>query len=102
MPIQGDKYPKTNDNLGNAPAKHGVYQLYEDSAIIYIGRAAGIGVTIRSRLSDHAAGRDGPCTKAYTHYKREVTESAKSREYELLEEFQRNYGRLPACNERSA
>ena len=100
--MQGDIYPKTAENLAVAPDSHGVYELWENSAVIYIGRAAGQGVTIRSRLNDHARGDDGPCTKVYTHYKREVTEAAVSREKQLLEEYQQTHGgRLPRCNERT-
>ncbi len=100
MPIQGDLYSRSEDNLQKVPASHGVYALYEDNRLIYIGRAAGQGVTIRSRLNAHARGDDGPCTQAFTSYRREETSNAKAREDELLEEYkQANNGQLPACND---
>jgi hypothetical protein len=100
MPIGGDRYPRTEKNLKNAPKTHGVYALYEGSRLIYIGRAAGTNVTINSRLNDHARGDDGPCTQAYTHYQREETSNAKAREEQLLEEYKKANGQLPPCNER--
>ena len=102
MPISGDSYPFTQDNVNKAPAQHGVYQLEEGSEITYIGRASGDGVTIRSRLQSHYRGDEGPCTKAATHYQREVTNRPIAREKELLDEYVRQHGRLPACNDRAA
>ncbi len=100
MPIQGELYTNSETNLQRAPASHGVYALYQDDRLIYIGRAAGKGVTINSRLNDHARGDDGPCTQAFTSYRREETENAEARETELLEEYkQANNGQLPACND---
>lgn len=99
MPITGDKYPFTDKNVNVAPLAHGVYTLYEGDVTIYIGRAAGEGVTIRSRLQDHKSGRDGPCTKGATYYRREETSRPVAREKELLEEFLNRYGRLPRCND---
>ncbi len=104
MPITGELYAFTEKNVDSAPTKHGVYQLYEDDVTTYIGRAAGEGVTIRSRLQSHYRGDEGPCTKAKaaTTYKREVTSQPTSREQELLEEYEEEYGGLPRCNERRA
>ena len=100
MPVEGKTYAKNENNLQNAPQSHGVYELYEGDRLIYIGRAAGTGVTINSRVNDHARGDDGSCTQAFTHYRREVTENAEARETELLEEYkQANSGQLPACND---
>ncbi len=100
MPIGGDRYGFTKNNVDQAPEEHGVYALYDGDALIYYGRAAGDGVTIRSRLQDHQAGREGKCTQGATAYRREVNSKPVSREKELLEEFQRQNGRLPRCNER--
>ncbi len=102
MPITGDKYPFTEENVNNSPAEHGVYALYDGDVTIYIGRASGEGVTIRSRLQSHHRGDEGPCTEAATHYRREVTSRPIARESELLDEYEENYGRLPRCNDRRA
>ena len=99
MPISGKMYAFTQDNVNKAPAEHGVYQLYEDGATTYIGRAAGDGVTIRSRLQSHFRSDEGPCTEAAETYKREVTSRPVAREKELIEEYESEYGRLPRCND---
>ena len=102
MPITGSLHAFTEANVDKAPTEHGVYQLYENDVTTYIGRAAGEGVTIRSRLQSHYRGDEGPCTEAATTYKREVTSQPPSREQELLEEYEEEHGGLPRCNERRA
>ncbi len=99
MPISGDLYDFTQDNVNKAPAVHGVYQLYEDGTTTYIGRAAGDGVTIRSRLKSHYSGTEGPCTKAADRYRREKNSRPVAREKELIDEYVNKYGRLPRCND---
>lgn len=99
LSIGGDKYPFSWENINTSPNRHGVYALYNGYETVYIGRASGINVTIRSRMSDHKSGREGPGTQASSHYRREVTEAAISREKELLQEYVREHGRLPRFNE---
>lgn len=99
MPITGNKIPFTDTNVNRAPQEHGVYALFDDDITSYIGRAAGQSVTIRSRLQDHKAGREGPCTKGASHYRREVTSRPIAREKELLQEYYNQNGRLPRCND---
>lgn len=94
MPI-----PFTTENVNRAPQSHGVYQLFDGDITIYIGRATGKGVTIRSRLQDHKLGREGLCTQRATHYRREATSPPVARENELLEKFYNRYGQLPRCND---
>ncbi len=102
MTIAADKIQFTETNIKEAPAEAGVYVLYEEETIIYFGRAQGGDVTIRSRLEDHRAGREGPCTKNATVFKVEITSSAVTREKELLEEYKNAHGSLPRCNEKAA
>jgi len=99
LPISGDKYAFIQQNIDQSPASHGVYALYDGDTTIYFGRAAGMGVTIRTRLQAHKRGDEGKCTQSASHYRREVTEAATSREKELLEEYLSKSGRLPRCNE---
>ncbi len=100
MPISGSTYNFTQDNVDRAPDEAGVYALYNNAVLIYVGRAQGGSVTIRSRLQDHYAGRDGECTQGATTYARETTTRPVARERELLEEYERQHGRLPRCNSR--
>lgn len=84
----------------HAPDCKGVYFLFESGVLVYIGRAAGDTVTIRSRLYSHVRGDEGPCTKRATAFDFEATEYPYTREKELLESYQAHYGRLPRCNSR--
>jgi excinuclease UvrABC nuclease subunit len=102
MPINGEKYEFTAKNVNNAPDEHGVYALFDGDTLIYYGRASGDDVTIRSRLQSHYRGDEGPCTQGATRYMRETTSRPIAREAELLAAFERQYGRLPRCNERRA
>lgn len=99
--LSGTRYEFTKANVDAAPESHGVYQLEDGSTIIYVGRAAGNGVTIRSRLQSHQSGNEGSCTKGASHFRREVTESPISREKELLEEYKKAHGKYPRCNEQA-
>lgn len=99
MPIDSDRYLFNDDNISKAPLSGGVYQLEENNEITYIGRAIGNTTTIRSRLQDHKSGRDGPCTQSATHYRREINTNAAIKEQQLLDEYYRQHGRLPRCND---
>ena len=95
-------YPFNQSNIDAAPNVHGVYVLYDDDGIIYIGRAAGEGVSIRTRFRDHKSGREGSCTQNATRYAREQSNLAVAREVELLKWYKEKFGRLPRCNDRGA
>ena len=99
MPVNGDSYAFSDENLSKAPDSAGVYVLYQNGTCIYIGRAQGGSTTIRSRLKDHKSGREGRCTQVADTYKREPCSNPITRERELLEEFKQSYGKLPRCNE---
>jgi hypothetical protein len=100
MPIIGDMYTFSKENVDKSPDQHGVYALYDGEELIYYGRAEGKGVTIRSRLQRHQNGKEGSCTQGATGYRREATERAKEREEELLNEYKRTHGgKLPRCND---
>ena len=99
MPISGDLYKFSKENVDKAPTKSGVYALYKNGTLIYIGRSKGDTTTIRSRLQDHYAGRDGRCTQSADQYRREPCTNPVTRERELLEEYKRKNGTLPKCNE---
>lgn len=98
MPINGDSYTFSDENLNNAPETGGVYVLYSSGSLIYIGRSRGGTTTIRSRLKDHKSGREGPCTQSADTYKRESCNNPNAREVELLNEYKWANGKLPRCN----
>lgn len=98
MPISSELFPFTARLLAGAPEEPGVYALWEDGEITYIGHAQGRGTTIRSRLVDHFAGTLSPCTRRATHYSWEISLKPAAREAELLEDYRKANARLPRCN----
>lgn len=87
-------------NVNQVPNRHGVYWLYWRGRLIYIGRAAGFAVSVRSRLHDHMAGREGRCTQVADMFAYEICLNPVARERSLLDGHKRLYGCLPACNDR--
>lgn len=98
MPILGDKYPFTQENVDKSPTDDGVYALYEENVTIYIGRGDGTN-GIRARLQAHKRGDEGKCTQGASHYRREVCNNPVTRERELLQEYKDANGVLPRCND---
>lgn len=99
MPIADAKFKRFNRaNISKAPKKTGVYALYTERQLIYLGKASSPGVTIRGMLRRHLDGRQGPDTAKATHYKREPSANAKVRVQTLLREYMKENDRLPPCN----
>ena len=96
----GVRYSFTKQNVDNSPASRGVYALFDGDELIYVGRANGETVTIRSRLQRHFSGEEGQCTQMATHYMVEVCANPVEREAELLKDYQWEHnGWRPRCNE---
>lgn len=91
----------TEMNIKRAPAKGGIYTLYDGAGVIYHGHAAGEGVTIQSRLSDHIAGRDSVCTRGAWTFSWEACPDPATRDAALLAEFETRHKALPRCNARA-
>ena len=102
MPVSGPAYPFTAVLIGGAPNSAGVYALWENEELIYIGRADGGRGTVRGRLVAHYAGEHDPWTQRATHYRWELCASPLARELELLQEYGLAFRRLPRCNQRPA
>jgi hypothetical protein len=101
MPIASPRYAFNATMVSGAPPDPGVFALWEREELIYYGRALGQGTTIQSRLREHLQGGDG-CTSRATHYGWEISSNPRSREGELLREFETSHGRLPRCNAKAA
>ena len=98
MAIAGKQFPFTAILVAGAPNDAGVYALWENGELLYIGRANGGRSTVRTLLIDHLAGLHGPCTQRATHYQWEISLTPELREVELLEEYHAQFRRLPRCN----
>jgi hypothetical protein len=79
--------------LQGAPANAGVYALWQDGEMIYLGHSGSIKASLLVHLE-----RRTPCTSRAGYYSWELSLRPAARETELLEEFRQRYGRLPRCN----
>lgn len=100
MPVPRELFPFTSLLIAGAPEEPGVFALWRDGEVIFIGHAQGRGQTIRSALVEHFTGTLSSCTRRATHYSWEISRRAGAREAELLEEYRRANAGLPRCNAR--
>ena len=101
MPIKKPKYKLTRAMVEAAPAEQGLYALWEDDELIYLGRNSA-NASIRDQLTEHLARRLCPCAERATHYSWELSLRPASREVEIFDEFLAEFGRMPRCNEDAA
>ena len=99
--IESAFYEWREDNVKYVPAKPGVYGLYEsknEEGLIYIGSSS----NIRERFMHYWETNfsEDPCKRATKYYKREFTSSYEEKEKELLEQYKKEHGKLPRCNEK--
>ena len=96
MPITNPLYRFNDVIIAGAPGNAGIYALWQDDELIYVGRAT----AIRERLLEHFHRHLCPCTENATHYSWELSLNPAAREAQLLQEYQAKNGRLPRCNEK--
>ena len=101
MPIRNPKYRLTRAMVDGAPDAHGLYALWEEEELVYLGRATG-STSIRARLIEHLERKLCPCAEKATHYSWELSLRPATREVELLQEHLARFGRMPRCNEEAA
>lgn len=105
MPIASPKYPFVKEALAGAPSDSGVYALYDDGELIYVGQAEPPS-GIQSRLLQHFFGLRAP-SKA-THYAWEICRDTRERQEDLIREFESahllrpRYNRGPVSERRAA
>jgi hypothetical protein len=91
-------WPFTDAAVDLSPTAPGVYLLYKDGRLIYIGAAVN-GSGIRQELQGHLTGVHGACTSAATAFIYEPAADPLRLHRRYLAEHRSRYGRLPACNE---
>lgn len=87
--------------IDGAPKDMGVYALWRNQQLLYIGRALGGASTIASCLDEHMRGDRCDCSRQATHYSWEIVLQPIVRELELLQEQNLQRGGLPPCNQHS-
>lgn len=92
-------WPFTDAAIDISPAAPGVYRLYRNGRLIYIGLAVS-GAGIRRELESHRQGAYGSCTQGATAFLFEIAADplATYRRYRDMHGA-RYGGRLPCCNE---
>jgi len=90
------RYPFNRRMLEGAPEEFGIYALFEDDELIYVGSAHG-GMTIKTCLLLHQDGAMGPCTMKAKAYAWEITRWASARSNEILAEFFALTRKDPRC-----
>ena len=88
------KWPFTARMVASAPDIPGVFSLWEDRELIYIGRAT---QALRTVLLDHLEGKD-PCTRNASHYAWQLALDPATRERDLLVAYEEKNRALPRCN----
>ena len=96
MAIFEKKWLFASSVIEHSPEEPGVYALWQEDEVIYVGRAAAGG--IKTSLLQHLEGRHGACTRAATHYSWEISLWPTLRESEVLAEFVAAHQRTPRCN----
>jgi hypothetical protein len=94
-------WPFTDAAVEISPTSPGVYLLYRDRRLIYIGLAVN-GSGIRQELQSHRRGAYGSCTQAASAFLYELSADPMALHRGYLREHRERYGgRLPPCNERA-
>lgn len=90
--------PFSREQLAAAPAASGVYFLYRNERLIYIGVAVH-GSGIRQELDYHLRGSYGGATQGATAFRYELTRDPVVAKHQYLQMHKARFGgRLPACN----
>jgi hypothetical protein len=90
-------WPFAEAAIGVSPAAPGVYFLYRDGRLVYIGLALQ-DCGIRQALANHHRGAYGECTRAATSFTYELADDPRSVFYRCLDAHRERYGgRLPSC-----
>jgi excinuclease UvrABC nuclease subunit len=75
----------------------GVYVLYNrNKEVIYIGESNNLEETFTKYVETEFG--ENECKKKTQSYQREFTDSPKERQIQLIEQFRKEMGKLPACN----
>jgi hypothetical protein len=87
MTVLKRKWPFRAALLDDAPDTAGVYALWDNATLLYVGRANGGADTIRSRLMAHARGESARQRGTPTHYGWEICRNPREREAQVLAEL---------------
>jgi excinuclease UvrABC nuclease subunit len=81
--IRSHKWRFTRSMIADAPNQPGIYALWEDGSLLYVGRT-GREETIRSKLAEYVRGEIGAQLRRATHYSWEICSDLAAREAQIL------------------
>lgn len=93
------RYSFARKGLELAPQSPGVYALFDEGELIYVG-ATGVDAnrTIHACLGAHVSSPHRSCTRSATHYAWQITISSWAQASQILQHHKDKHGRLPRCN----
>jgi excinuclease UvrABC nuclease subunit len=98
MEILDDKFRVWLDSAKFVKAIPGVFVLYNrNKEIIYIGESENLQQTFTKYVDNNFENDSGK--QKTQSYQREFVEDPKERKRILLEDFKREHGKLPSCNQ---
>ena len=98
MAIKIRSLPFTESLIAAAPDTHGVFALWQNGGVIYLGKASAGSATIRKALGEQFEGRKWS-EMQITRCSWEIAEDADRRHRELLHEFESAHRCLPLWND---
>src|SRR4051812_45106755 len=96
--IRSPSLPFTEPLVAAAPQTCGVYALWQNGAVIYLGRASAGDATIRTALDEHLRGQAWSALRA-TRCSWEIADDPERRHAELLKEFETAHRCMPLWND---
>jgi hypothetical protein len=102
MSIRFQSLPFTAQLIEAAPDARGVFALWQNGGVIYLGKASANGATIRRALSEQYQARRWSGSSAELRGTRcswEVSDDADTRHDQLLQEFEAAHRCLPLWND---
>jgi len=102
LPLWSRRWPFLGYSIEAAPLDSGVYALWKDDKLIYIGVSEESSMSIRSGLLEHFRQSEGKHIPMPDHYSWEVAADPQKRKFEMLEQFRDLHGKLPLLNAHSS
>jgi hypothetical protein len=102
MSIKSQSLPFTPPLIEAAPDARGVFALWQNGGVIYLGKASANGATIRDALSAQYQARRWTSTQLELRGTRcswEVADDADQRHHQLLHEYEAAHRCLPLWND---
>lgn len=100
MPLWTRKWPFLGYSVEAAPMDRGVYALWKDGELIFVGSSDAPGTSIRSHLVHHFSEASRVDATSPDHYSWEVADDPPKRKAEVLAQYEALYGRPPSWNRR--